>query len=82
MNIELQDKGLYSVPIGHQLQERLDEMRRLLSIARCTGIEAYLLTPAEIKKIYPLMRVDDLAGALYSTGCGMIIFIASRNKYI
>ena len=36
------------------------------------GIESYVLSPEETKKLYPLMNVDDLYGTLYSPGDGTI----------
>lgn len=41
-------------------------------IGRVLGVESYILTPAETKKLYPLLNVDDLYGALYSPGDGCV----------
>ncbi|XP_022697260.1 sarcosine dehydrogenase, mitochondrial-like isoform X2 [Varroa jacobsoni] len=53
-------------------KERLDEYKRLMTIGRVLGVESYILTPAETKKLYPLLNVDDLYGALYSPGDGCV----------
>ena len=36
------------------------------------GIESHILSPAEAKKLYPLMNTDDIVGALYSPSDGHI----------
>lgn len=36
------------------------------------GVESHLLTPAETKKLYPLLNTDDLYGSLYSPGDGTV----------
>ena len=36
-------------------QERLDEYKRLYTIGKVFGIESYVLSPSETKKLYPLM---------------------------
>ncbi|XP_037793833.1 sarcosine dehydrogenase, mitochondrial-like [Penaeus monodon] len=51
-------------------KERLQEYKRLMTVGRVQGIESYILDPAETKKLYPLMNVDDLAGTLYCPGDG------------
>ncbi|OQR78471.1 sarcosine dehydrogenase, partial [Tropilaelaps mercedesae] len=53
-------------------RERLDEYKRLMTIGRVFGVESHVLTPAETKKLYPLMNVDDLYGSLYSPGDGLV----------
>lgn len=53
-------------------KERLDEYKRLGTIAKAFDIETYVLDPAETKKVYPLMNVDDIYGTLYSPGDGTI----------
>lgn len=53
-------------------KERLDEYKRLMTIGKAFGIESYVLSPSETKKLYPLMNVDDLYGTLYSPGDGTV----------
>ncbi|XP_068608878.1 sarcosine dehydrogenase, mitochondrial-like [Brachionichthys hirsutus] len=48
----------------------LDNFRRLISLGKVYGIESHLLSPAETKDLYPLMKVDDLCGSLYIPGDG------------
>ncbi|XP_071548402.1 sarcosine dehydrogenase, mitochondrial [Panulirus ornatus] len=52
--------------------ERLDEYKRLMTIGRIHGIESYILDPAETKKLYPLMNVEDITGTLYCPGDGTL----------
>jgi 4-methylaminobutanoate oxidase (formaldehyde-forming) len=45
--------------------ERMHELKRLASMARCFGVEVEVITPAEAGRRWPLIRTDDLAGALW-----------------
>ncbi|MEM9628532.1 MAG: FAD-dependent oxidoreductase [Pseudomonadota bacterium] len=45
--------------------DRWIEFRRLATTARSFGMEMHLLTPAEVKAMWPLMMVDDLVGATF-----------------
>ncbi|XP_067825548.1 sarcosine dehydrogenase, mitochondrial-like [Heptranchias perlo] len=46
-------------------KQRLDEYKRLMSLGKVYGIESHVLSPAETKDLYPLMKVGDLYGTLY-----------------
>jgi 4-methylaminobutanoate oxidase (formaldehyde-forming) len=46
-------------------QERFEELRRIASVGRATGIEAEIVGPAEIKAHAALLHTDDLAGGLW-----------------
>ena len=43
--------------------DRWTEFRRLATTARSFGMEMHLVSPAEVKAMWPLMEVDDLIGA-------------------
>ncbi len=45
--------------------DRLDEFRQVQSIGKFAGFDFDILSPAELKDIYPLAVVDDLIGAIY-----------------
>jgi heterotetrameric sarcosine oxidase gamma subunit len=45
--------------------ERWEELKRKIGNARAWGLEAHLVTRDEVKKLVPIMRVDDLYGAFY-----------------
>ena len=45
--------------------ERLHELARLASMARCFGVEVEMISPAEAGRRWPLIRTDDLAGAAW-----------------
>lgn len=51
-------------------QERMILLKRMVAAARSFGIEAHLVSPAEAGKLWPLMRTDDLAGAVWLPGDG------------
>ncbi|HMT13956.1 MAG TPA: FAD-binding oxidoreductase, partial [Aestuariivirga sp.] len=44
-------------------EDRWTEFRRLATTARSFGMEMHLISPAEVKKMWPLMHVEDLVGA-------------------
>jgi 4-methylaminobutanoate oxidase (formaldehyde-forming) len=46
-------------------EDRWTEYKRLATTARSFGMEMHLLSPAEVKAMWPLMAVGDLVGASY-----------------
>ncbi|MFQ5784782.1 MAG: FAD-dependent oxidoreductase [Alphaproteobacteria bacterium] len=46
-------------------EDRWEEHRRGASMARTCGIEVRLITPGEVKDLWPLLNVDDVIGAVY-----------------
>jgi 4-methylaminobutanoate oxidase (formaldehyde-forming) len=46
-------------------EDRWTEYKRLATTARSFGMEMALLSPAEVKEMWPLMNVDDLVGASF-----------------
>jgi sarcosine dehydrogenase len=44
-------------------QDRWTEFKRLATTAKSFGMEMHLLSPAEVKAMWPLMDVSDLVGA-------------------
>ena len=44
--------------------ERMHELKRMASRARCFGVDVEVITPAEAGRRWPLIRTDDLAGGL------------------
>jgi dimethylglycine dehydrogenase len=48
-----------------RFEDRLDEFRQVQGIGKFAGFDFDILTPGELKEIYPLARVDDLIGAIY-----------------
>ncbi|MEL6549465.1 MAG: FAD-dependent oxidoreductase [Pseudomonadota bacterium] len=69
-----QDPGFYVV--GNlrmaQSQARMDEYMLYASTAETCGVPYEWLTPAQIKERYPLVRTDDLVGAIYHPTDGYI----------
>jgi 4-methylaminobutanoate oxidase (formaldehyde-forming) len=45
--------------------ERMHELKRLASMARCFDVDVEVITPREAGRRWPLMRTDDLVGALW-----------------
>src|SRR5262245_31147751 len=50
--------------------ERMIQLRRTASMARGIGVEAFVIGLDEAKRRWPLMRVDDLVGAVWLPGDG------------
>jgi 4-methylaminobutanoate oxidase (formaldehyde-forming) len=50
--------------------ERLKLLKRQMARARSFGIEFEFITPSEAGRIYPLLRTDDLSGAVWIPGDG------------
>jgi 4-methylaminobutanoate oxidase (formaldehyde-forming) len=50
--------------------ERLQVLKKQLALARSFGVEAELITPREAADLYPVMRTDDLQGAMWIPGDG------------
>src|SRR5262249_45133732 len=45
--------------------ERMTEIRRQATTAHSFGLEMHLLSPAEAKKLWPIMDISDLVGAAF-----------------
>src|SRR6266403_2630098 len=45
--------------------ERMIELKRGASMAKCFGVDVEVISPAEAGRLWPLMRTDDLAGAVW-----------------
>src|ERR671935_149916 len=45
--------------------DRMIELKRGASMARCFGVDVEVITPSEAGRLWPLMRTDDLAGAVW-----------------
>ncbi len=52
--------------------DRLTHIRRQAALARAYGVEAHEIDVAEAKRLWPLMRTDDLIGAVFSPGDGRV----------
>jgi 4-methylaminobutanoate oxidase (formaldehyde-forming) len=50
--------------------ERLKLLKRQMARAKSFGIEFEFITPKEAEKIYPILRIDDLTGAVWIPGDG------------
>ena len=50
--------------------ERMQVLRKQASLARSFGVEVHLISPKEALDLYPVMRTDDLQGAIWIPGDG------------
>ncbi|CAE8692195.1 unnamed protein product [Polarella glacialis] len=62
-------------------KERLAEYQRFAETGKYFGIESQVLSPAEVKEVHPLLRVDDVYGGIYSPGDGTIDPTGITNAY-
>jgi glycine cleavage system aminomethyltransferase T/glycine/D-amino acid oxidase-like deaminating enzyme len=53
-------------------EERLEELRRRMSSATAWGIEAHLLTPAEVADLVPFIETDAILGGFYTPSVGVV----------
>ncbi len=53
-------------------KERFEELKRGASMASCFGLEVEVITPAEARELHPLLRIDDLVGAVFLPKDGQI----------
>ena len=51
-------------------EDRMIQLRRTAATAAVFGMECELLTPEQAREHYPVMRIDDLAGAIWLPGDG------------
>ena len=52
--------------------ERMKVLRRQLALARSFGVECEEISPARAGELFPVMRTDDLAGAIWIPGDGKV----------
>ena len=52
--------------------ERLEELRRRMTSATAWGVESYLISPAEVKKLVPFINQDVVLGGFYSPGVTVV----------
>ena len=64
-----QQRGSVSVATNH---ERFEELKRGASMARVFGLDVNIITPADVKDLVPLARVDDLVGAVHLPNDGVV----------
>ena len=53
-----------SVRLGHT-KERLQEFQKVVGMGRYQGMDLKILSPEDIKKVYPFVETHDLTGALH-----------------
>jgi 4-methylaminobutanoate oxidase (formaldehyde-forming) len=50
--------------------ERMQMLRRQMALARSFGVEVHDISPTEVAQRVPLLRTDDLSGAVWLPGDG------------
>ena len=52
--------------------ERMEEIKRLVGMARSFGVPMELISPKEAQEMFPLMSIDGVVGAAFTPNDGMI----------
>jgi 4-methylaminobutanoate oxidase (formaldehyde-forming) len=52
--------------------ERMEEIKRLVGMARSFGVEMHLISPKEAQERFPLMSLDGVVGAAFTPSDGVI----------
>src|SRR5262245_46042636 len=50
--------------------DRLEEYRRVAAFNRFCGVDVHEISPSEVKRLFPLARVDDMLAGFYVKGDG------------
>src|SRR5206468_5291464 len=54
-------------------QERLAQLGRSVAVGRAVGIDAHIVGPADVARLWPLCRTDDLTGGMVVPDDGRVI---------
>lgn len=52
--------------------DRLEEYRRVAAFNRFCGVDVHEISPAEVKRLFPLARTDDILAGFYVKGDGRV----------
>ena len=52
--------------------DRMEDLRRLVGLARSFGVPMDLVTPSEAHKLFPIMNMDGVVGAAFTPNDGVI----------
>lgn len=53
-------------------EERMEELRRRMSSAKSWGVEAHLITPAEVKEMVPFINEEIILGGFHTPSVGVV----------
>ncbi len=65
-------KQVGSLIVGKS-KDRMTQLRRTTAMAEIFGVEAHILSPAEAREKWPLIRIDDVLGAAWLPHDGKLI---------
>src|ERR671932_2490613 len=72
---QYQDLGVFTQSGGIEVartEERMEELRRRMSSSKAWGIEARLVTPAEIAELVPFLDPSVIVGGFYTPSVGVV----------
>ena len=61
--------------------EKFEEIKRLVSTGKGWGLDIHLVTPQEIKNLWPLINEEDLYGGFYTPTEGQVSPVDCTNAY-
>lgn len=72
---QFKELGVFRESGGIELartEERMQELRRRMQSAKAWGIEASLITPEEVSKLFPSVNTEVLLGGFYTPSAGVV----------
>jgi glycine cleavage system aminomethyltransferase T/glycine/D-amino acid oxidase-like deaminating enzyme len=72
---QYQEMGVFTESGGFEVartEERMEELRRRMSSARAWGIDAHLVTPAEVVEKVPFLDPERIIGAFWTPSVGVV----------
>jgi glycine cleavage system aminomethyltransferase T/glycine/D-amino acid oxidase-like deaminating enzyme len=72
---QYKEMGVFTESGGFEVartEERMEELRRRMSSAKAWGIEAHLVTPAEVVEKVPFLEADQIIGAFWTPSVGVV----------
>ena len=72
---QYKEMGVFTESGGFELartEERMEELRRLMSSAKAWGIEAHLVDPAFVKEKVPFIETSQFIGAFWTPSVGVV----------
>jgi len=70
---------IVTVDTGPGREANLDRLRRNVALQNRLGIEACVISPAELHDLQPFARVDDIAAAAYEPASGYVDAVAATR---
>jgi glycine cleavage system aminomethyltransferase T/glycine/D-amino acid oxidase-like deaminating enzyme len=73
--VQYKELGVFTQSGGIEVArtpERMEELKRRMASAHSWGVEAELISPAEVKRLVPYINTDIILGGFYTRGIGVV----------